>query len=170
MVIQIIIKKYFITIHTMSDFILKNLKKNNCSALYLFQKKFKELENNIWRVDDLKNLITKQSNFGKLCFKEKSIIGFCIGNKIFDAFEIYSIFVDPIFRRKGIATRILNECKIFCHEKNLKRIILEVNVENEAAKRFYILNQFKNSGVRKDYYFNESGRNDAQVMELEIFN
>ena len=64
----------------------------------------------------------------------------------------------------------MNNSQNFCHEKNIKRIILEVNVENEAAKRFYILNQFKNSGLRKGYYFNESGRNDAQLMELEIFN
>ena len=35
-------------------------------------------------------------------------------------------------------------------------------------KNFILLNEFKNCGVRKDYYFSESGRNDAQLMELEI--
>jgi len=152
----------------MSDFVLKSLKKNNCHSLYLFQKKFKDLENNVWRVDDLKNLINKQSYFGKLCFKDKSIVAFCIGNKIFDVFEIYSIFVQPVFRRRGIAKRILNECIIFCQEKKVKRIILEVNTKNDVAKRFYTLNHFKNCGIRKEYYFNESERNDAQLMELEI--
>ncbi len=152
----------------MNEFVLKKLNKNSCSLLYLFQKKFKELENSIWKVDDLKNLISKQSCFGKLCFKEKSIVGFCIGNQVFDIFEIYSIFVDPFYRRHGIAKTILDECIIFCQEKNVKKIILEVNVKNNAAKKFYKLNEFKNCGIRKDYYFSESGRNDAQLMELEI--
>ena len=62
----------------------------------------------------------------------------------------------------------MDECIIFCHEKKVKKIILEVNVENDAAKKFYTLNEFKNCGVRKDYYFSESGRNDAQLMELKI--
>ena len=169
MAIQTITKIYFIIIHTMSDFVLKKLTKNNCFSLYLFQKKFKELENNIWNVDDLKNLIIKKSYFVKLCFKDKSIVGFCIGNQIFDIFEIYSIFVHPFFRRKGIARKILKECKIFCQGKKVKRIILEVNVENDIAKKFYALNKFKNCGIRKDYYSSGTGRNDAQLMELEIF-
>ena len=152
----------------MSEFVLKNLKKKDCSSLYLFQKKFKELENSIWKIDDLKSLISKQGCFGKLCFKEKLIVAFCIGHIIFDIFEIYSIFVQPVFRRKGIAKRILNECIIFCQENNVKKIILEVDIKNDAAKKFYIFNQFKNCGVRKDYYYKESGRNDAQLMELEI--
>ena len=152
----------------MSEFVLKSLKKNNCSSLYLFQKRFKELENSIWKINDLKSLVSKQGYFGKLCFKEKSIVAFCIGNKIFDIFEIYSIFVQPVFRKKGIAKRILNECIIFCRENKVKKIILEVNIKNEAAKNFYISHQFKNCGIRKDYYYNKLGRNDAQLMELEI--
>ena len=152
----------------MNEFVLKKLNKNYCSSLYLFQKKFKELENNIWEIDELNNLISKESYFGKLCFKNKSIVGFCIGNQIFDIFEIHAIFVDPFYRRNVIAKKILDECIIFCHEKKVKKIILEVNVENDAAKKFYTLNEFKNCGVRKDYYFSESGRNDAQLMELKI--
>ena len=153
----------------MSEFVLKNLKKNDCSSLFLFQKKFKELENSIWKSDDLKSLISEQGCFGKLCFKEKSIVGFCIGHKVFDILEIYSIFVQPVFRRKGIAKRILNECIIFCQENKVKKIILEVNIKNDVAKKFYIFNQFKNCGIRKNYYYDESGRNDAQLMELKIF-
>ena len=113
---------YFTITHIMNEFVLKNLNKNNCSSLFLFQKKFKELENNIWKIDDLKNLISKQSYFGKLCFKQKSIVGFCLGNQVFDIFEIYSIFVHPLYRRNGIAKKILDECIIFCQEKRLKKL------------------------------------------------
>ena len=153
----------------MNEFILKPLNKNNCSLLYLFQKKFKELENNIWKIDELKNLISKSGYFGKICLKKKSIVGFCIGNQVYDIFEIQSIFVHPFYRRNGIAKKILDECIIFCREKGVKKIILEVNVENYAAKKFYTLNEFKNCGKRKDYYFSESRRIDAQLMELKIF-
>ena len=152
----------------MNEFIFKTLNKNNCSLLYLFQKKFKELENNIWKIDELKNLISKRGYFGKICLKKKSIVGFCIGNQVYDIFEIYSIFVHPSYRRNGIAKKILDECIIFCQKKRVEKIILEVNVENYAAKKFYALNEFKNCGKRKDYYFSESRRIDAQIMELNI--
>ena len=161
MVIRLTTKTYFIITPTMNEFILKTLNKNNCSLLYLFQKKFKELENNIWKIDELKNLISKRSYFGKICLKKKSIVGFCIGNQVYDIFEIYSIFVHPSYRRNGIAKKILDECIIFCQEKKIKKIMLEVNVENNIAKKFYSFNKFKNCGVRKDYYFSESGRSDA---------
>ncbi len=153
----------------MNEFVFKRLNKNNCSFLFLFQKKFKELENNMWNIDELKNLISKKSFFGKLCFKQKSIVGFCIGNKVFDILEIYLIFVHPSYRRNGIAKKILDECIIFCQKQKIKKIMLEVNVENNIAKKFYTSNKFKNFGVRRDYYFSESGRSDAQLMELEIF-
>ena len=168
MAIQIIIRISFTTTHTMNEFVLKKINKNYCSSLYLFQKKFKELEDNIWEIDELNNLISKESFFGKLCLKNKSIVGFCIGSQVFDIFEIHSIFVHPFYRRNGIAKKILEKCIIFCQEKKVKKIILEVNVENDAAKKLYTLNKFKNCGLRKDYYFSESGRNDAQLMELKI--
>ena len=168
MAIQILTKIFFTTTHTMNEFVFKNLEKHNCFCLYSFQKKFKELENNIWKVNDLKNLISKQSFFGKLCIKDKSIVGFFLGIQVYDIFEIYSIFVHPSYRRRGIAKKILDECVVFCQEKKVKRIILEVNMENDSAKKFYTLNEFKNCGTRKDYYFNESGRKDAQLMQLEV--
>ena len=152
----------------MNEFIFKNLKENNCSSLHLFQKEFKELKNNIWMIDDLKNLISKEGFFGKLCLKNNLIAGFCLGNQVFDILEIYSIFIHPQFRRRGIGKKFLEECKVFCQKNKVKRIMLEVNIKNDVAKKFYTFNEFKNCGVRKDYYFDNSGRNDAQLMELEI--
>ncbi len=93
----------------MNEFVLKKLNKNYCSSLYLFQKQFKELENNIWEIDELYNLVSRESCFGKLCLKNESIVGFCIGNQVFDIFEIYIIFVHPSHRRNGIAKKILKE-------------------------------------------------------------
>ena len=47
-------------------------------------------------------------------------------------------------------------------------IYLEVRISNVAAIYLYKGLGFKNVGVRKDYYFSESGRKDAQLMELKI--
>ena len=57
---KLIIKIYFTITHTMNEFVLKKLNKNNCSSSIFISKKFKELENNIWKIDDLKNLISKR--------------------------------------------------------------------------------------------------------------
>ena len=54
MVIQILIKIYFTTAHTMNEFVLKKLNKNNCSSLYLFQKNLRNWKIIFGRLMNLK--------------------------------------------------------------------------------------------------------------------
>ncbi len=76
---------------------------------------------------------------------------------ILDEAHITTLAVDRRYRRRGIATRLLNALidKSCC--MGAERIILEVRPSNHPARRLYEKFGFTIKGVRKKYYFNEDG-------------
>lgn len=68
--------------------------------------------------------------------------------------EIQDILVDKEFRKKGIATYILNELYKILKDFEVKNIFLEVREGNKSAKHLYIKNGFTLINTRKKYYSN----------------
>lgn len=64
--------------------------------------------------------------------------------------QITNIAVHPDFRKKGIASGILEELILFA--KDCGQIFLEVRESNSAAIRLYEKYGFKNCGIRKNFY------------------
>ena len=82
-----------------------------CKDLYLYQKRFSPLlENNFWKKDELQEFIKKEKSHGRLCIFSKSIIGFYLALSNLDCLEIYTIFVDPSYRKKGVGSLLLKDC------------------------------------------------------------
>ena len=82
--------------------------------------------------------------------------------------DLYSLFVSPKYRKRGIATTIIDYAVNHCKKKNLIKIVLEVNEKNTKALNFYISKSFTKTGRRKNYY--QLGENyfDAILMEMRI--
>jgi len=83
--------------------------------------------------------------------------------KNIDYFELEAIVVNINFRKKGIASRLIN----FFEEKYTKKgdsILLEVAVNNEAAVSLYKKIGFEIINIRKKYY----DKIDAYVMKKVI--
>ena len=69
---------------------------------FISKKIFNELNGNVFFKKELiRNLKSKYNTY--LCLEKDSIVGFLIAQKKTDFFEIHSLFVSPILRRKGIA-------------------------------------------------------------------
>lgn len=76
--------------------------------------------------------------------------------------HVTTIAVDPGWRRRGIATRLL---ALVCRESvasGAKQITLEVRVSNDAAQGLYRAFGFAPAGVRKNYYAETN--EDALIM------
>ena len=83
--------------------------------------------------------------------------------------EIYFIGVARGYRGKGLGKKLLNSIISFSKNYGAKVIILEVGVKNVPAKNIYLSLDFKECGIRKDYYKNKSGfRQDAVIMKLNL--
>ncbi len=91
-------------------------------------------------------------------FYEEKTIGYLEVRVIDRVVDIININVLPEFRRKGIATALLNY--MFKNE-DYDRIMLEVNEKNSAAIKLYTELGFKEISIRDRYYNNDS----AIIME-----
>ncbi len=73
---------------------------------------------------------------------------------IYKEIEIYNIAVLRKFRRRSIASKLLNGIIEIGFEENVRKIFLEVRKSNEAAQEFYKKQDFEVFGVRKNFYTN----------------
>ena len=90
--------------------------------------------------------------------EEKKIVGFVSFFHVKDEIEIIKICIIKSHQRKNYGSILINEIK----KLKIKKIFLEVSIENVNAINFYLKNGFQKIGVRKGYYANDkSSRIDA---------
>ena len=113
------------------------------------------------RDDFLKMSQDKNYKFIVSCIGEK-IVGFLIFLNIDEKVEIIKIATDPMLRKQGIATGLMNYIQDFVVKNGRRGVILEVNEKNEPARALYQKFGFREIYVRKKYYHNTD---DAIIME-----
>ena len=86
---------------------------------------------------------------------ENIFAGYLITYDNVDSLDIFEIAVDKNFRKKGLASKLLNRIN------DERKILLEVSEKNIIAINLYIKNGFKIISRRKNYYLDGS---DAIVM------
>ena len=112
-----------------------------------FENYFKEDTIKIWKISTQK------------------IIGFVIFYHVRDEIEIIQIGIMKSCRRKNYGSLIVNKIKKL---KDIRKIFLEVSVENTQAINFYLKNGFKKIGIRKAYYKINKQRIDALRLLFEF--
>ena len=95
-------------------------------------------------------------------YDNEKLVGFIHINKLYENIDIINIVVDKSYRRKGIATQLINH--VIGYFDDVKSIMLEVNVNNENAINLYKVNKFEVINVRKKYY----GNDDALIMRRDV--
>lgn len=70
--------------------------------------------------------------------------------------ELLLLAVRPECRRRGVASRLLEEFKKAAEARGAERLFLEVRVNN-PAQDFYRLHGFQQIGRRRDYYRQPNG-------------
>lgn len=93
-----------------------------------------------------------------------SVVGYLIYEDIYDRFEIDFIFVDDKYRRKGIASELLNELFKIASDKKVINITLEVRKDNYSAISLYLKHGFLYRAIRSKYY----NGIDGILMEKEM--
>ena len=114
-----------------------------------------------WNVAMLKNLFI-DSIFETIWVIEngKKIIGFLIEQRCDNEINLLNVAVDRQFQNRGIGKKLINHyldripgnCSVF----------LEVNKSNIIARKIYADLNFKNIGMRKNYYYDGE---DALIMK-----
>ncbi|UCG79284.1 MAG: ribosomal protein S18-alanine N-acetyltransferase [Nitrospirota bacterium] len=95
-----------------------------------------------------------------------NIIGYICASFVLDEGHILDIAVNSLYRKKGIATVLVNDVLSNLRKFGIKRIFLEVRVSNRSALSFYEKIGFESIGSRKDYY--RDPVEDAVTMSCDI--
>ena len=146
-----------------------NLKNKHVGQIYNLQiNNADDFGNNIWSRLEINNLIKKNGFYSTIYIEQRRVEGFGMFFEVDNFLDLYSLFVSPKFRKRGIATTIIDYAVNHCKKKNLIKIVLEVNEKNTKALNFYISKSFTKTGRRKNYY--QLGENycDAILMEMRI--
>lgn len=91
-----------------------------------------------------------------------ALLGYVIVSRYVDAWHVMNLVVGEAERRKGVATRLLEEVFAQTRDQGRRGFTLEVRVSNEGAVRLYERLGFRAQGVRRGYY--TDNREDALIM------
>ena len=98
-------------------------------------------------------------------FEGDELGGYLIVSRYVDAWHIMNIAVSPDFRRRGIATALLERLFEQTDDRSRRGYTLEVRVSNDGAIRLYERLGFTARGIRRGYY--TDNREDALIMWRE---
>jgi ribosomal-protein-alanine N-acetyltransferase len=96
---------------------------------------------------------------------EGALVGYAFVSRYVDAWHIMNVAVATGFRRRGIATTLLERLFEVTAADSRRGFTLEVRVSNESAIRLYERLGFERRGIRRGYY--TDNREDAVIMWRE---
>lgn len=117
-----------------------------------------------WNYNILSNELNSSNSIYLVAKINDEIIGFAGITLILDEAEINNIVIKKDFRKNGYSKILLQNLIDLSKKQNIKKINLEVNIENIIAINLYHSFNFKDVGLRKGYY---EGK-DAILMSLFI--
>lgn len=94
------------------------------------------------------------------------LLGYLGLHYVLDEGYIANIAVDPLFRRQGIGSALLEDAADFARQAGLAFLTLEVRKSNLGAQALYREHGFCPVGVRKNYYRDPA--EDALLMTRPI--
>jgi ribosomal-protein-alanine N-acetyltransferase len=100
--------------------------------------------------------------------QDGEIRGYAILMPVLQEAELLNIGVVAGQQRKGLGRAMLLEMLDTACAKNMLKVFLEVRASNVAALALYRSAGFREIGLRRDYYQNASGSEDAITMACDL--
>ena len=99
---------------------------------------------------------------------EARIVGYFALMVAVDEAELLEIAVDPDFQGRGCGKTLLKAAVAAARAQACRCVHLEVRVSNERARKMYVSAGFCETGLRKNYYPTQNGREHAVLMRLDF--
>jgi ribosomal-protein-alanine N-acetyltransferase len=109
--------------------------------------------------------------YGYICRVDEhggEIRGYAILMPVLQEAELLNIGVTAGHQRKGLGRAMLLEMLDVACARNILRVFLEVRPSNAAALALYRSAGFSEMGMRRGYYQNASGSEDAITMACKL--
>jgi ribosomal-protein-alanine N-acetyltransferase len=115
-----------------------------------------------WSELSFLNETNHANSLGKVALLENNVVGYICTRYVLDEGHILNLAVHKDFRRRGIATKLMNRVLEELKKNDCHLLYLEVRVSNLDAIKFYERFGFKVASFRRKYYL--SPNEDAALM------
>jgi ribosomal-protein-alanine N-acetyltransferase len=121
-----------------------------------------------WEIGAVEQIMSMHGFFGCVGWENETPVGFALALDLGTEVEIVSLGVVREHRRRGVGLALLDA---LCREARLRgaqSAVLEVAVDNEAARALYAKRGFTIVGRRRNYY-RQTGRSvDALILRVPL--
>ena len=121
-----------------------------------------------WTARAFADLLVMPGAAGLLVLADREPVGLVLWRIAADEAEILTICTLPTRRRAGAARHLLAAASGAIQAAGVRRLFLEVAVDNEAAIGLYRAFGFTDEGRRRGYYQGPHGTVDALILGRDI--
>lgn len=118
-----------------------------------------------WSHLEFESFFERAGVFAAMIYEGASPVGFIICWMIEDQCDLLAMGVTPEHRRTGAGLKMLDYALDTARDMGAASMVLEVNINNEAAQHLYQEHGFEQFSIRKNYYNHPDGStSDAVCM------
>lgn len=124
-----------------------------------------------WQVSEFETMAASTTMFGLSSVDSDSgtMLGFIISRKVLDEAEVLTVAVAAEHRRRGVAAALLEDHLSTLAMEGVRRLFLEVDEGNSAARALYGRFGFVEKGRREGYYRKADGlRATALILQKDV--
>ncbi len=123
-----------------------------------------------WSHQEFESFFERHGVFAAMAYESGGkAVGFVLCWLIEDQCDLLSMGVLPDYRRDGVGLMLLEYATHTARDMGAKYMVLEVNVNNEAAQTLYEAQGYEKFSIRKEYYSHPDGsRADAVCMRKAL--
>lgn len=107
-----------------------------------------------WSEKALADELTNPNAVFRVALIDEEVAGYVGMLHVLDEGDICNVAVFDKFRRRGVATALIQHLVDYAVENQLSFITLEVRESNIGAQKFYETMGFETIGIRKNFYDN----------------
>lgn len=126
----------------------------------------KTLEHRILSYDSLVTTLNKDTYYYFVAKSNNAVVGYISAELLVDHFDLLAVAVLKEYRKKNIATYLLDKLTNACLQLDINDIFLEVRCNNFAAIKFYEKLGFEKISCRKNYY--KDTNEDAYIYKKMV--
>jgi ribosomal-protein-alanine N-acetyltransferase len=115
-----------------------------------------------WSLESFRESMELEHTIYLVAEEDGNIMGYCGMYRVFNEGEIVNVAVAEAYRRRQVASKLLEQLFIESSELKVDNFFLEVRESNEAAIQLYKKLGFTEAGIRKNFY--EKPRENAIFM------
>jgi len=144
------------------NYIIRPMEKRDIAQVTEIEKSIFALP---WSANSFIEASEKEDNIYLVCVDYDEIIGYCGLWTVLGEGNVTNVAVSEKHRGKGYGKALLKALENRGAEKKVTRYFLEVRQSNVVAQNLYLSLEYKNIGIRKNFY--EKPVEDAIIMLKE---